>query len=122
MRGMELPAHERELPGELRHLFRLVAGGAGIGFLAQDALETDAVASVLRDHVLAGFGGRDAHFVDLAGQLHLVQGLPDLAREIQFEHDGRVRPVVIAFPVGASAKEDIIVQRYPNGFFHYANT
>ena len=85
--GMQLFAHFRKFRGIPGHVFGIVACGARIRLLAEDAPEADAVAAVFGNHVLTGFRGGDTHVVNLAGQVHLVQRLLDLARKIELEHD-----------------------------------
>ena len=90
MRSVQLQAHLCKLPGILLHLFRIVSRSAGIGFLAKDAVEADAVSAIFRYYVFTRFRRGNAHIINLAGQQHLVQRLLNFAREIQFEHEGRV--------------------------------
>ena len=94
----------------------MVSAGAGERYLSGNAAETNAVAAVFRHHVFSGFRRRDAHIIDLAGQDHLVQGLLDLSREIELEHEGRVRHAVVTFSVGSATEEDIVIKGYFNGF------
>ena len=110
VRGVELAAHLGEFLGVLFRVFGVVGGGSRVGGLAYDALEQDAVASVVGHHIFARFGRWDARCVDLLGKAHFVEGLLYLAREIEFEHDGRVGLVVVALAVESAAAEDEVVQ------------
>ena len=75
------------------------------------AAEADAVAHAVR-HVVSGLRTGNAQLIHLAGHEHLVQGLLHLARIVEFHHDGRVRLVVEAFPVGAFSGVNVVVQVY----------
>ena len=114
--SMEFEAHLGELIRKLRHLFRLISRGARIGFLAQDTLETDAVAAVFGYHIFARLGRWDAHIIDFSGQVHFIQGLLDLAREIELQHYRGVGLMVVALAVGATAGERVVIESYLDWF------
>ena len=108
---MQLQAHPGKLGSELPYFLGFVGRSAGIGFLAQDALEADTIAPVFRDHEITRLRSGNAQIVDLVGHHQFIQRLLDLARIIEFEHHRRIALVVIAFPVGATAEQDIVVER-----------
>ena len=110
MRGVQFQTHIREFGGVFLHPAGLLAHGARIGFLADNAVETDAVTAVFRDHVLPGLRGRNPRFEHLAGQYHLVQRLPDLAGMVQLQHHRRVGLVVVTLAVGTTPGQHIIIQ------------
>ena len=112
---VKVQAHLGELGGELSHLFGFIGRGAGVGFLALDAPETDAETHAVGD-IVAGFRAGDAQVKDLPGHQHFVQGLLDLARIVEFEHDGGVFPVIETFTVGSFPGVDIVVQVDSEGF------
>ena len=103
MRGVKLQAHLSEFFGILLHFFGMVACGTRIGGLVKNALETNPIAAILCDYILARFGGGDSHFIDLTREHHLIKRLLNLAWKIKFEHYRRVGLVVVAFAIGTAA-------------------
>ena len=117
--GMQLQAHLCKFLCILsRHLW-MVARGARIRLFPEDAVEADSITAVLCHYVITGFWRGDAHVIHLSGELHLVQRLLDLAWEIEFQHHRRIGLVVVAFAIGASAGEDVVVKSYFDGFHDF---
>ena len=109
MDTVQLGAAPGEFFGILLDFFGVVRNCARVGLFPQDAVEAYAVAAVRSDHVFARLRGGDAEVIDLPGEQHFVERLLYLAGEVEFEHHGRVVAMVVAFSVGSSAGEDVIV-------------